>query len=97
MVLQCARLDIRPGSEADFERAFREAEPLIIRQSGLRWVRLERCLENRSRYLFLAEWERLEDHTEVFPASEEYPRWSALLHPFYEPPPTVEHFESLNG
>ncbi len=95
MILECARLDVRPGQEAEFEAAFTTARPLIASQSGFRSLRLERGIERPSAYLLLVEWERLEDHTEGFRRSPEYPRWSALLHHFYDPFPTVEHFETV--
>jgi hypothetical protein len=34
----------------------------------------------------------LEDHTEGFRGSDRYKKWRALLHHFYDPFPTVEHF-----
>jgi hypothetical protein len=37
-------------------------------------------------------WARLEDHTIGFRQSAEYQRWRALLHHFYDPFPTVEHY-----
>ncbi|HEX7105234.1 MAG TPA: antibiotic biosynthesis monooxygenase [Acidothermaceae bacterium] len=95
MITECALLDVRPGAEADFEGAFRQARPLIAVQPGFVSLRLERCVENRSRYLLLVQWERLEDHTDGFRRSAEYERWRALLHHFYEPFPTVEHFDSV--
>jgi len=95
MITECALLDVRPGAEADFEAAFRQARPLVAGQPGFVSLRLERCVENRSRYLLLVEWARLADHTEGFRRSAEYERWRALLHHFYEPFPTVEHFESV--
>lgn len=53
---------------------------------------LQRCIERPSRYVLLVRWETLEDHTEGFRGSPEYQRWKALLHHFYDPFPTVEHF-----
>jgi heme-degrading monooxygenase HmoA len=41
------------------------------------------------------EWRPLEDHTVGFRGSPEYERWRSLLHRFYEPFPTVEHFEPV--
>jgi hypothetical protein len=40
-------------------------------------------------------WDRLEDHTEGFRGSEDYQRWRDLLHHFYDPAPTVEHYEPV--
>jgi heme-degrading monooxygenase HmoA len=53
---------------------------------------LRRCLEAPGRYLLLVHWQRLEDHTVGFRQSAEYQRWRALLHHFYDPFPTVEHY-----
>lgn len=37
-------------------------------------------------------WKKLEDHTQGFRFSPQYQEWKRLLHHFYEPFPTVEHF-----
>lgn len=95
MITECALLDVRPAEEAQFEAAFRQARPLIAVQPGFVSLRLERCVENPRRYLLLVEWERLEDHTAGFRRSFEYEKWRALLHHFYDPFPTVEHFVSV--
>jgi heme-degrading monooxygenase HmoA len=85
-------LDVRPGSEAEFEAAFAQARPLIAAQPGFISLRLDRCVEHPSRYLLLVEWARLEDHTEGFRKSAEYELWRSLLHHFYDPFPEVTHF-----
>jgi heme-degrading monooxygenase HmoA len=95
MTLEHAVLDVIPGQESSFEQAFAEATPIISSMPGFRSLRLDRCVENRSRYLLLVGWERLEDHTEGFRGSAEYQQWRALLHHFYEPFPVVEHYEPL--
>ncbi len=38
-------------------------------------------------------WDEIEHHTEGFRKSEAYQEWKALLHPFYDPMPTVEYYE----
>ena len=95
MVLEHAVLDIRPGQEEAFEATFSDARSIIASMAGFRSLRLERCIENRSRYLLLVEWDRLEDHTVGFRGSDDYQQWKAMLHHFYEPFPTVEHYEHL--
>ena len=92
MILEHAVLEVVPGREADFERAFGEARAIIGAMPGFGWLTLSRCLERRNRYLLLVEWARLEDHTEGFRGSPEYERWRALLHEFYDPFPQVEHY-----
>jgi heme-degrading monooxygenase HmoA len=95
MILEHAVLEVVPGEEQRFEEAFGEAKAIIASMSGFRSLRLDRCLEERSRYLLLVEWDRVEDHTEGFRGSPRYERWRELLHRFYEPFPTVEHYEPL--
>jgi heme-degrading monooxygenase HmoA len=95
MILEHALLDVTPGEEQAFELVFREASQIISEMGGFRSLRLSRCVERPSRYLLLVEWDRLEDHTEGFRRSPEYERWKALLHHFYDPFPTVEHFEAV--
>lgn len=92
MILESALLDVKPGEEAAFEAAIREARPLIAATPGFRTIAVRRCLETPNRYLLLVEWERLEDHTVGFRQSARYEQWRALLHHFYDPFPRVEHF-----
>ena len=94
-VLEHALLDVVPGREGDFERAFGEATALLAATPGFRGLRLERCLERPAQYLLLVEWDRVEDHTEGFRGSDRYERWRALLHHFYDPFPLVEHYRTV--
>jgi len=95
MILEHAVLDVIPGDERRFEQAFAEAKAIISSMPGFRWLRLEHCIEQPSRYLLLVEWERLEDHTEGFRGSPRYDEWRRLLHHFYDPFPTVDHYEPV--
>jgi heme-degrading monooxygenase HmoA len=97
VILEVAVLDVRAGQGADFERAFDEAQAIIASMPGYQRHELRRCLEAGSRYLLLVWWAALEDHTVGFRGSPEYQRWKALLHHFYEPFPTVEHYAPLFG
>ena len=93
MVLEVAILNVREGETRAFEDAFSEAKSIIAGMPGFISLELQRCVEVASRYLLLVEWERLEDHTDSFRGSPEYEEWRRLLHHFYDPFPTVEHFE----
>lgn len=93
MVLELAVLNVRPDEGANFERAIRAAHPLIAATQGFRGMEIRRCIENSNRYLLLAKWDSLEDHTLGFRQSKRYEEWRRLLHHFYDPFPTVEHYE----
>lgn len=92
MILEVAILDVKPGRESEFERAFGKAQYIISSMKGYVSHQLQRCIENPGRYILLVNWETLEDHTVGFRQSAEYREWKALLHHFYEPFPDVEHY-----
>jgi len=95
MILEVAILNIRPRQAAAFEAAFAQAAPIIASIPGYRAHELQKCIEHPDRYLLLARWETLEAHTLGFRGSPQYQEWKQLLHHFYDPFPTVEHFEQV--
>jgi heme-degrading monooxygenase HmoA len=92
VITEQAVLEVKQGREKDFEEAFATASSIIASTAGFVSLQLLRCVERPCSYLLLVEWETLEDHTEVFPKAAGYEDWKALLHHFYDPFPTVEHF-----
>jgi heme-degrading monooxygenase HmoA len=95
-VLEVAMLNVIPGRESEFELAFKQASKTISSMNGFIHLQLQRCLERPNAYVLLVNWETLEDHTVGFRQSPEYQEWRALLHHFYDPFPTVEHFVPVN-
>ncbi len=93
MILEVAILDVIPNQEQDFESAFEQASPIIASMRGYISHQIQRCVEKQNRYILLVKWETLEDHTVGFRGSERYQEWKKLLHHFYDPFPTVEHYE----
>ena len=95
MILESAVLEVKRDQTRQFEAAFRQAERIIAASPGYLSHELRRCLEKPNRYLLLVHWRTLEDHTEGFRKSGPYQEWKRLLHHFYDPFPTVEHYEAV--
>jgi heme-degrading monooxygenase HmoA len=93
MILEVAILDVKPSMVNEFETAFKTASTIIASMPGYISHELQRCLETTNRYILLVRWQTLEDHTIGFRQSPEYQQWRSLLHHFYDPFPTVEHYE----
>ena len=72
--------------------AFSRGVSILISMHGYISHELRRCLEHPNRYVLLVHWQSLEDHTVGFRTSPQYHEWKALLHHFYDPFPTVEHY-----
>lgn len=93
MILEVAILEIKPGLAEEFETAFKTASPIVASMPGYISHELQRCIETPNRYILLVRWQTLENHTLGFRQSEKYQQWRSLLHHFYDPFPTVEHYE----
>lgn len=92
MVLEVAVLDVKAGEEISFERDFSTASQYISSIIGYISHELNRCLEKQNRYILLVRWTTLEAHTVGFRTSPSYTAWKQLLHHYYDPFPTVEHY-----
>lgn len=86
-----------PGQEAEFEAAFDTAQKIIASIPGYMSHELQRCIEQPNRYVLLVRWQSLEDHTIGFRESAEYQSWKSLLHHYYDPFPTVEHYRLVTN
>ena len=95
MILEAARLSVKPGLAQQFEAAFGRAQQIISAMPGYLSHELQRCIEVDGDYLLLVRWESVAAHEEGFRKSPGYQEWKALLHHFYEPFPTVLHYENV--
>jgi heme-degrading monooxygenase HmoA len=95
MILEVAILDVRSGQEASFEKDFATASQYISSVPGYLSHELQRCVEKSNRFILLARWTHLEAHTKGFRGSPQYSEWKRMLHDYYDPFPTVEHYASV--
>ncbi|KIC94489.1 antibiotic biosynthesis monooxygenase family protein [Flavihumibacter solisilvae] len=95
MILEVAILTVKEGQEKQFEADFAIAGEYISSIKGYIKHSLRKCLEQKNQYLLLVDWEKLEDHTIGFRQSSQYLEWKRLLHHYYDPFPTVEHYETI--
>jgi heme-degrading monooxygenase HmoA len=96
MILEIATLTVKPDQTAQFEAVFAIAAKIIANSPGYASHELQRCIERANGYVLLVRWRTLEDHTIGFRQSAPYLEWKALLHHFYDPFPTVEHFNLIH-
>ena len=95
MILEVATLNVKIGQESQFEAAFDRAQGIICTMKGYIAHQLQKCVEHPNRYMLFIQWETLEDHTQGFRGSPAYQDWKSLLHHFYDPFPSVEHYEMV--
>ena len=91
MVLEIADFTIKAGTEDAFATAVEEGLPHIAATPGFLGARLTRSIETPTRFVLLIEWESLEAHTVEFRESDRFAKWRALVGPYFDGDPHVEH------
>ena len=95
MVTEIAQIDVKPGSEKDFEAAVANARDAFGRSKGFHGFELHKSIEKPQRYRLMVKWATLENHTVDFRGSEKFAEWRALVGPYFAAPPEVEHTETV--
>ena len=93
MILELATIDIVQGTNIAFEQNLEKAQSVISKAAGYISHQFQKCVEQDNRYILLIHWASLEDHTKGFRESELFKEWRALIGPFFETPPVVQHYE----
>jgi len=97
MVLEVGLIEVQPGREADFTAAYAHARTVLAGTAGCRSVRMTRGVESPSRFVLLVEWDSVAAHLDNFRATERFTAWRALIGPYFQAPPVVEHFQDVDG
>jgi heme-degrading monooxygenase HmoA len=95
MIMETAFIEIKPGLEGDFENAIMEAKKVLGQAPGFEVFHLHRGIERPGTYLLAIGWRSLEDHTVGFRESELFPKWRAIIGPFFAEAPQIEHWTLL--
>ncbi|QEC66849.1 antibiotic biosynthesis monooxygenase [Panacibacter ginsenosidivorans] len=93
MILELATIDIKQDTNTDFETNLEKAQHVISQSKGYISHQFQKCIEQENRYILLIKWENLEAHTKGFRESELFKEWRALIGPFFESAPNVQHYE----
>jgi len=95
MILELAILYIKDEQVNQFENDFDKAGIYISSIKGYGGHTLQKCIEQKNKYILLVNWETLDAHTIGFRESSQYREWKKLLHHYYDPFPIVEHYETV--
>jgi heme-degrading monooxygenase HmoA len=95
MVTEIAQIDVKPGTEKDFEAAVANARDAFGRSKGFHGFELHKSIEKPQRYRLMVKWATLENHTVDFRGSEKFAEWRGLVGKYFAAPPAVEHTETV--
>jgi heme-degrading monooxygenase HmoA len=88
-------LYIKDEQVIQFENDFDKAGIYISSIKGYGGHTLQKCIEQKNKYILLVNWETLDAHTIGFRESSQYREWKKLLRHYYDPFPIVEHYETV--
>ena len=91
MIMEIAQIDVKPGTEAEFESGVKNAAPLFKRAKGCSGMALQKSHEKPQRYRLFVKWDTLENHTVDFRGSADFQEWRKLVGHCFASPPEVEH------
>ncbi len=97
MVLEVANIDVQPGSEEAFVKAYLGARDGLLGTPGCHSARMTRGVESPSRFVLLVEWDTVDSHEQNFRATDRFTAWRAAIGPFFANPPHVEHFTDVDA
>lgn len=92
MILETALIHIKPGQESEFLVALESAKEVLARATGWKSISVKQGIERNSTFLLQIEWETLENHTIDFREGPLFAQWRAIIGPFFDSAPDVEHW-----
>ena len=95
MITEIAQIDVKAGTEKDFEAAVGKARDAFGRSKGFHGFELHRSIEKPQRYRLMVKWETLENHTVDFRGSKNFTEWRELVGKYFAGAPEVEHTETV--
>ena len=95
MITEIARIDVKPGMEAEFEAGVKNAAPIFKRAKGCHSMELQRSIEQPTRYRLFVTWETVENHNIDFRGSPDFQEWRKLVGHHFAATPVVDHMECV--
>jgi heme-degrading monooxygenase HmoA len=92
MILETALIHIKPGQETEFLVALESAKEVLAGAIGWKSISVKQGIERNSTFLLQIEWETLENHTIDFREGPLFAQWRAIIGPFFDSAPDVEHW-----
>lgn len=95
MIVEHAEIIVAPERGKDFQAALEAAAAVVRQAPGFRWIEFHQSIENPDTYCIRIGWASLSDHLEGFRNSPLFTQWRAVIGPYFEKPPHVEHYKPL--
>ena len=96
MIKEFAQVEVLPGKDGEFVAAVNLAVAKVLSTArGFIAFEIYKSVERENVYMFEIQWATLVDHTIGFRESDLFPKWRAIIGPFFASPPQVEHWGNV--
>ncbi|MET4538394.1 heme-degrading monooxygenase HmoA [Arthrobacter bambusae] len=92
VIYEHAHLNINIKEADAFEAAFASARHFLESAPGCRSVDLLRSIDQPTTYLLKVGWDRIEDHLDIFPKTENARNFGEAIAGYFQTDPLVVHF-----
>ena len=93
MIKEFAQVEVLPGKDGEFVAAVNLAVDKVLSTArGFIAFEIYKSVERENVYMFEIQWATLVDHTIGFRESDLFPKWRAIIGPFFASPPQGEHW-----
>jgi len=93
MIKEFAQVEVLPSKDGEFVAAVNLAVDKVLSTArGFIAFEIYKSVERENVYMFEIQWATLVDHTIGFRESDLFPKWRAIIGPFFASPPQVEHW-----
>ena len=93
LIKEFAQVEVLPGKDGEFVAAVNLAVVKVLSTArGFIAFEIYKSVERENVYMFEIQWATLVDHTIGFRESDLFPKWRAIIGPFFASPPQVEHW-----
>lgn len=97
MVLEIAEFTAQPSKAEALQAGLIEGAKIIRRAKGCQSVTVRRQIENPDKFVFLIEWDTLEDHTVGFRGSAQFQEYRSHITGLFVDPIVAPHYLILSS
>ena len=96
MVTEIARFRAQPGKADELAQGLLRGAEVIKTAEGCQSIRVSRCIEDDSLFMYKIEWVSLDYHVNVFRQSALFTEYRSHINGLFIEPVDMVHFETIS-
>jgi heme-degrading monooxygenase HmoA len=93
VIVEYTRYQVADGQQSALERAYEQAQSVLVTSPHCLSYELSHCLEDPTFYVLRIEWDSLDGHLQGFRQSAEFQTFMQAVGPFFSAVREMRHYE----